>query len=110
MKWLNKLPGFQQTPYGFEWRVLRILPHITLAGTVLPALTAWFARDALAQQSLIDLERRIQTFDFLMIGIAVFVWTTSLTVGIACIIIWLMKGPAYVADGYEVSHSDKPKP
>ena len=44
-----------------------------------------------------------------MIGVAVFVWTAVLTVGIACIIIWLMKGPAYVADGYEVSHSDKPK-
>mgnify|MGYP000884222109 CR=1 FL=1 len=25
------------------------------------------------------------------------------------IIVWLMKGPAYVADGYEVSHSDKPR-
>jgi hypothetical protein len=22
----------------------------------------------------------------------------------------LMKGPAYVADGYEVSHSDRPRP
>ena len=75
----------------------------------MPALAAWFARSALAQQSLVDLERRIQTFDFLMIGVAVFVWTAVLTVGIACIIIWLMKGPAYVADGYEVSHSDKPK-
>jgi len=32
-----------------------------------------------------------------------------LTVGIGCIIVWLMKGPAYVADGYEVSHNDKPK-
>ncbi len=25
------------------------------------------------------------------------------------IIVWLMKGPAYVADSYEVSHSDKPR-
>ncbi len=89
--------------------MLRILPHITLAGTVLPALAAWLARSVLAHDSLIDLERRIQTFDFLMIGIAVFVWTAALTVGIGCVIVWLMKGPAYVADGYEVSHSDKPK-
>ena len=32
MSWLNKLPGFQRTPYGFEWRLLRLLPHILLAG------------------------------------------------------------------------------
>jgi hypothetical protein len=31
-----------------------------------------------------------------------------LTVVIGCVIVWLMKGPAYVADGYHVSHSDKP--
>lgn len=109
MNWLKKLPGFQQTPYGFEWRLLRILPHLTLAGTVLPAMSAWLARYVFANESLIDLERRIQTFDFLMIGIAVFVWSAALTVGIGCVIVWLMKGPAYVADGYEVSHSDKPK-
>lgn len=109
MKWLNKLPGFQQTPYGFEWRVLRLLPHALLAGTVLPALGAVLARFLMTHGSLSEIERHIQTFDFLMIGIAVFVWTAALTVGIACIIIWLMKGPAYVADGYEVSHSDEPK-
>jgi len=109
MKWLNKLPGFQQTPYGFEWRVLRLLPQIMLAGTVLPALGAWLARSLFIEGSASEIERHIQTFDFFMVGVAVFVWTAGLTVGIGCIIIWLMKGPAYVADGYEVSHSDEPK-
>ena len=109
MKWLNKLPGFQQTPYGFEWRVLRLLPQTMLAGTVLPALGAWLARYLFIEGSAAEIERHIQTFDFFMVGVAVFIWTAGLTVGIGCIIIWLMKGPAYVADGYEVSHSDKPK-
>jgi len=109
MSWLNKLPGYQRTPYGFEWRLLKRLPQVLLAGTVLPALAAWLARFVLTQGSAAEIERRVQTLDFLMVGIVAFVWTAVLTVGIGCIIVWLMKGPAYVADGYEVSHSDKPK-
>ena len=57
-----------------------------------------------------ELIRRIQLFDFLMIGLVLFIWSLVLTLAIGCVIVWLMKGPAYVADGYELSHSDKPKP
>lgn len=89
--------------------MLKRLPQVLLAGTVLPALAAWLARILLTQGSASEIERRVQAFDFLMVGIVAFVWTAVLTVGIGCIIVWLMKGPAYVADGYEVSHSDKPK-
>jgi hypothetical protein len=109
MNWLNKLPGFQRTPYGAEWRILRLLPHVLLAGNVLPAVAAGLGRWALTVGSAAEIERQIQTFDFLMIGVVVFVWTAVLTLGIGCVIVWLMKGPAYVADGYEVSHSDKPE-
>jgi hypothetical protein len=35
-------------------------------------------------------------------------WTLVLTVGIGCVIVMLMKGPAFVADGFEVQHSDRP--
>ena len=109
MNWFNKLPGYQRTPYGFEWRLLRMMPNVLLAGTLLPALMAALARLLFAQGSPAEIERNIQTFDFVMIGLVVFVWTAVLTVAIGCVIVWVMKGPAYVADGYEVSHSDKPK-
>ena len=56
-----------------------------------------------------ELIRRIQMFDFLMIGLVLFIWSLVMTLAIGCVIVWLMKGPAYVADGYELSHSDKPK-
>jgi hypothetical protein len=108
MKWLNKLPGFQRTPYGFELRLLRLMPHILLAGMVLPALASWIARFAFNEGSASEIERQIQIFDFFMLGVGSFVLTAGLIVGLFCIIVWLMKGPAYVADGYEVSHSDKP--
>jgi hypothetical protein len=110
MNWLRKLPGFKQTPYGLEWRLLRLMPTVCIAGTLLPAVSAFVARFLITGSTEAELLRRIQLFDFLMIGLVIFIWTLVLTVVIGCVIVWLMKGPAYVADGYEVSHSDHPKP
>jgi hypothetical protein len=110
MSWLNKLPGFQQTPYGLEWRILRLMPTVVIAGTLLPTLAAYFIRFFITENTSADLARRIQLFDFIMIGLVIFIWTLVLTVTIGCVIVWLMKGPAYVADGFEVSHSDQPVP
>ncbi len=110
MSWLKKLPGFQQTPYGLEWRVLRLMPTVVVAGTLLPALAAYLFRFFITENMAAELARRIQLFDFVMIGLVIFIWTLVLTVTIACVIVWLMKGPAYVADGFDVSHSDQPAP
>ena len=109
MNWLRKLPGYQRTPAGFELRLLRLLPTVWLAGTLLPALMSFAARHLLTGATAAELGRNIQMFDYAMIGLVILIWTLVLTVSIGCIIVWLMKGPAYVADGYEVSHSDKPR-
>ncbi|MHB8950728.1 MAG: hypothetical protein ACYC4S_17000 [Rhodoferax sp.] len=109
MNWLQKLPGFQKTPYGLEWRLLRLMPTVGLFGTLLPALMAFAARFFIVEGSVAELVRRIQVFDFIMVGLVIFVWTLVVTVTIGCVIVWLMKGPAYVADGFEVSHSDAPR-
>jgi hypothetical protein len=110
MNWLRKLPGFIQTPHGFEWNILRMMPTVCVAGTLLPALMSGLARLLITEGSATELARRIQMFDYLMIGLVVLMWTLVLTLTIGCVIVWLMKGPAYVADGYEVSHSDAPTP
>lgn len=110
MNWLRKLPGFQQTPYGFELRLLRLMPTVCVAGTFLPALMSFAARFLITDGSAAELARRIQLFDFMMIGLLIFIWSLVVTVTIGCVIVWLMKGPAYVADGFEVSHSDAPRP
>ena len=109
MKWLDKLPGFTRTPHGLEWRLLRLMPTMCIASIVLPALAALLARFVITGNNEAELVRHIQMFDFLMIGLVLFIWSLVLTLAIGCAIVWLMKGPAYVADGYELSHSDKPR-
>ena len=73
MNWLNKLPGFQQTPYGLEWRVLRLLPTVLGAGTLLPALAAYLFRFFITGNTAAELSRLIQLFDFVMIGLVIFI-------------------------------------
>jgi hypothetical protein len=44
-----------------------------------------------------------------VVGVVVFHWTAVLTIAIGCVVVIVMKGPAYVADGLAVSHSDQPR-
>jgi hypothetical protein len=37
-------------------------------------------------------------------------WTAVFTVAVGCAIVWIMKGPAYVADPYPLSDSEQPPP
>lgn len=110
MDWFQKLPGFQRTPYGLEWRLLRLMPRVWLAGTAVPALLAVAARYLISGDTPAQLARNIQRFDYMMIGLLILIWTLVLTVSIGCVIVWVMKGPAYVADGLAVSHRDTPRP
>ena len=55
------------------------------------------------------LAREIQKLDYMMLGLGLYIWSLSILVTMGCVIVWMMKGPTYVADCYDVSHSDKPK-
>ena len=48
------------------------------------------------------------TIDFLSIAIFVAVLPVILAIFIGCIIVMLMKGPAYIADAYDVDDKDEP--
>ncbi len=109
MNWLRKLPGFQTTPHGFEWVLLRLMPKVWLVGTLLPGFMALVARFFITAGNAAERARHVQMFDFAMVGLVIFIWTLVLTLTIGCVVVWIMKGPAYVADGLEVSHSDVPK-
>jgi uncharacterized BrkB/YihY/UPF0761 family membrane protein len=97
---LNRLPGFQKSPPGREWVVFKRLPAILLLGTALPtglALALWWV--APGQPSASE-QRDLLLWTYQLIGLVVLHWTLVLTVAIGCVIVLLMKGPAYVADGY----------
>jgi uncharacterized BrkB/YihY/UPF0761 family membrane protein len=104
---LNRLPGFQRSPPGREWALFRRLPVILVLGTALPmalALVLWWA--APGQPSAAE-ERDLLLLTYRLIGLVVLHWTLVLTVAIGCVIVWLMKGPAYVADAYPLPGAEQ---
>jgi hypothetical protein len=110
MNWLRKLPGFQRAPAGLEWALWRKLPHILLAGTALPLAGLLVVHLVYEDPASAAAERLVQMADFGAVALIILHWTVVLTVAIGCIIVMLMKGPAYVADAYEMPHSDRPRP
>lgn len=108
MNWFNRLPGYKRTPYGLERSILRRLPSILLAGTLLPGialLALWLTQGA--NVSAAD-QRAFWQLGYMVLGGVILHWTLVLTVAIGCVIVMVMKGPAYVADAYPVSHRDQP--
>ena len=108
MNQFTKLHG-RRVPPGLEWRILRKLPHITLAGSLIPVALAVLVR-LLPSQPGIDTLKHIKTVDIFAIATAITFLTAVLTIAIGCIVVYIMKGPAYVADAYPLQHSDHPAP
>jgi len=109
MNWLKKLSPTRREASGLEWTLWRKLPLILLAGTALPLLGLGLVHLLTDTQASAQQARWLQMADYVVGGVVVFHWTMVLTVGIGCVIVMVMKGPGYVADGYLVSHSDKPR-
>jgi hypothetical protein len=106
MQPFNKLPGFVRSPPGLEHRIWRRLPAILLWGTVLPLVLA------LANRMLAPADAEsgggdgvLLLWDYTMLGVVTLHWTLVLTVAVACFIVRVMKGPAYVADAYALPQS-----
>lgn len=108
MNWLRILPGSVRSASGLEWTLWRKLPLILAVGTALPLLVLlvlhWVHADGSAEQ-----DRWLQIADYMVAGVVIFHWTVVGTVAIGCVVVMLMKGPGYVADPMEVSHSDRPR-
>jgi hypothetical protein len=97
----------RRVPPGLEWQILRRLPHITLAGSLIPVALAVLVR-ALPPKPGVDIAKHIKTVDIFAIATAITFFTAVLTIAIGCIVVYIMKGPAYVADAYPLQHSDRP--
>jgi hypothetical protein len=108
MNWLQQLPGFTRSAPGLEWALWRKLPWIALAGTALPLALVGLAYLATSEAADPTTERALTQWLYIAIGVVVLHWTLVLTAAIGCVIVMLMKGPAFVADGFEVQHTDRP--
>ena len=100
MSVLNRLPGSRRSPHGFEWVLWKRLPAILLLGTVLPVaagLVLWWL--APAQPTAAEASDLLRV-RYQLVGLVLLHWTMVLTVAIGCIVVLVMKGPAYVADPY----------
>jgi len=102
MNYFNKLPGFIRTPSGFEWILLKKLPLIFGVGTTLaaaPIAYLYLANTTLNPEQLKHV--------YFCLGLIFSVWFFAGAAAIGCFIVMLMKGPAYVADPYELPKENK---
>jgi hypothetical protein len=102
MRYFNKLPGFIKTPSGLEWVLLKKLPLIFGICAAIPTAVILFIY--LGNQTLNP--EQLKTI-YLCLGILFSIFFFVGTVAIGCIVVMIMKGPAYVADPYELPKENK---
>lgn len=106
--WFRKWPGFQRSPSGLEWVLWRRLPFIFLVGVSVPSavmLLAWLL--GLGEVDAVT-QRELTQWVYMMVGLVILHLTLVLTLAIGCVIVMVMKGPAYVADPYFFDGSKEP--
>lgn len=109
MNWFQKLSSSRPAASGLEWTLWRKLPLIAAAGTLAPLVALALVHLLASPQTSAAEARWLQMIDYMVGGVVVFHWSMVATVAIGCVIVMVMKGPGYVADGYRVSHSDRPR-
>lgn len=106
----NKLPGYVRAAPGLEHWLWRRLPLIWFWGTALPILVV-AVRHAMAPEAPPhgQADAALLLWDYTLIGVVLLHWTLVLTVAIGCVVVRVMKGPAYVADAYALpNRTDSP--
>ncbi|MEY3390789.1 MAG: hypothetical protein RL350_1051 [Pseudomonadota bacterium] len=93
MNWLKLLPPTRREPPGFEWVVLRSVPKLMVYGL----------------QYGIEPSSSSKLWELYFIAGLIFFWRMLFTAALCALIVYLMKGPAFVADAYYLEDSDLPK-
>ncbi len=107
MNWLHKVEN-RRTPPGMEMRILRTLPAMTLLATLAVLALPVLVR-VLPVEPGVDPVKAIKTVDIFAIATEITLLVAAFTVAIGCIVVHIMKGPAYTADSLPVSHADRPR-
>jgi hypothetical protein len=94
---LKKLPGFIRSASGFEWILFKKIPLIFIIGTAIPSAVIL---DIFLKNAILSPEQ--QKIIYQCLGFLFSYWFFVGTTAIGCILVMIMKGPAYVADPYEL--------
>ena len=95
-------------PPGLERAILRLLPKALLIGTMIPVSFSVLVR-VLPPANNVDPAKAVLNVDIFSFATALTFWVAVLTVAIVCVVVAIMKGPAYVADAYPVAHASRPQ-
>ncbi len=104
----RRLPGFRRSPPGLEWRILQRLPLVLAIGLALSLAVGVFAH-ALRPDDAVAAYKATQIAHAYAAATALTHLGIVLTVALVCCIVYVMKGPAYVADAYELPDADAPE-
>lgn len=102
MGYFNKLPGFIKSPSGFEWVLLKKIPRIFIVSSLIPCaimLKLYLGNDTLNAEQL--------KIIYQCLGVLFSIWFFVGAAAIGSIVVIIMKGPAYVADPYELPKENK---
>ena len=108
MKYLRKLPNPQRAAPGLERVLLRKLPVVLAGGTLIPLFVVIASHMWPPDGAAPDVARHLKNIDYFAIASVVTFWILCFTLFIGCIVVLVMKGPAYVADAYELSDAEEP--
>jgi hypothetical protein len=97
-------------PAGVERMILKKIPKALLAGFFIPLFMSVLARMYPSGATAAEIAKYQLSVDIFSISLAFITFTAAFTVTIGCIIVVVMKGPAYVADAYELEDADQPEP
>lgn len=107
---LNKLPDSKPYPHGLEWRILKQIPWAFVYSGLFVGLMTGIGHWLAPAGDSIEVNKYLEMVNIFAIASLITVWTAIFTIAIGAVIVYLMKGPAYVWDPMEVSDSDEPKP
>ena len=108
-KFFRKLHEHRSPP-GLERTIWRRLPAAAVGSIAVPICLSVAARLLPPEGSIEEVNKAIRLVDFFALGLGLTLVTAVFTVTLGCIVVMLMKGPAYVADGYELNAADTPAP
>ncbi|MDH3531517.1 MAG: hypothetical protein OEO82_01230 [Gammaproteobacteria bacterium] len=106
MKFFNRLHN-RCAPAGLELVILKKLPLVLLIGTLLPVALSVLVRIWPVAGG--DVAKHVASVDIFAIAATITFLTGVFTVAIGCVVVFIMKGPAYVADPYPLEHADRPE-